>query len=160
MPKSNFGVSRGGSAAERAILGNMAGNAPRFINQDRTDAQLAADIDRRMAERLISMGKNDASLPDFDYARGIADLMQMYDLPMPKPAGRGGLYTLDQYNQIYDEYPATNRMMSPAQELAAREAFARKLDAMQQTQPRGLPPMFGARRILNDNALSRLLGYD
>ncbi len=138
----------------------MAGNAPRFINQDRTDAQLAADIDRRMAERLISVGKNDASLPDFDYARGIADLMQLYDLPMPKPAGKGGLYTLDQYNQIYDEYPATNRMMSPAQELAARQAFAQKMAVMQQSQPRELPPMFGARRILNDNALSRLLGYE
>ncbi len=138
----------------------MAGNAPRFINQDRTDAQLAADIDRRMAERLISVGKNDASLPDFDYARGIADIMQMYDLPMPKPAGEGGFYTRSQYNQIYDRYPAVNQMMSPAQELAARQAFARKMAVMQQSPPRELPPMFGARRILNDNALSRLLGYE
>jgi len=121
---------------------------------------LESDINQRMGELLNSVGKNDASLRDFDYARGIADLMQMYDLPMPKPAGEGGFYTRSQYNQIYDQYPAVNQMMSPAQELAAREAFARKLDAMQQTQPRGLPPMFGARRILNDNALSRLLGYD
>jgi len=149
MPKSNFGVS----------LGPVA-RRPRYIDPELPVDMLESDINQRMGELLNSVGKNDPSLRDFDYARSIADIMQMYDLPMPKPEGEGGFYTRSQYNRIYDQYPAVNQMMSPAQELAARQAFAQKMAAMQQTRPRELPPMFGARRILNDNALSRLLGYD
>lgn len=133
---------------------------PRFINQKKTTEQLEADINRRMAERLISVGKNDPNAPDLYVARGVADLMQLYDLPMPAPTGVGGMYTPGQYQDLYGRFPAVNQMMSPAQELAAREAFARKLAAFQNAPQRELPPMFGARRVLNDNALSRLLGYE
>ena len=157
MPKPSGNIK----TMPRDFIGDLLGTPhPRFINQKKTTEQLEADIHRRMAERLNSVGKNVGTLPDFDYARGIADLMQLYDLPMPAPTGAGGMYTPEQYQDIYGRFPAVNQMMSPAQELAAREAFARKLAAFQNAPQRELPPMFGARRILNDNALSRLLGYE
>ena len=139
----------------------MGGPRPRFVDVDKyTTPELEEQINLRLGGWLNTVGKNDPNAPDLEYARGIADLMQLYELPMPAPAGAGGMYTPEQYQDLYGRYPAVNQMMSPAQELAAREAFARKLAAFQNAPQRELPPMFGARRILNDNALSRLLGYE
>ena len=184
MPKPSGSVKTKPRDSVEDILG---GPRPRFVDVDKyTTPELEEQINLRLGGWLNTVGKNDPNAPDLEYARGIADLMQLYELPMPAPAGAGGMYTPEQYQDLYGRYPAGNQMMSPAQELAATADFARTMAACDETRrliPSGLPPMFntrrvltdnafrrlmtddmppmfGARRVLNDNALSRLLGYE
>lgn len=106
------------------MLGTQ-GNTPRIINQRQTDAQL----DKGVLDRIEALaGKNAGG-----WARPIADISQLYQLPMPAPAGAEGDYTEDQYFQLRRQYPAYNQIMSPDEESVARQAQAMRIEALQKS---------------------------
>jgi len=130
MPKSNFGVSPGAAVSEKDILNSMLGTyqrMPRVIDTRKTGAELDREVAGRIETLLQGVGNRGG------FARGVADLMQSYDLPMPAPAGPGNEYTEDQYFQLRQQYPAYNQIMSPDEQSVARQAQAMRIEALQKS---------------------------